>query len=200
VKRRVAQFLVLSATLFAPAAAHAHLVNSGLGPIYDGALHLILTPMDIVRLVALGLFAGAQEPRGGRAIVVAAPVSWFLAGAAALSLGAAGTFAVADGAGLFLLGAAIALDLRPPTIVAAAAAAAFAGLLGFQSGIELRAGGGDWTQLLGTTAVVLVLLLLVTSLVTAATAFVARIACRVLGSWAAATGLLSIGWIVAANR
>jgi hydrogenase/urease accessory protein HupE len=200
VKRRVAQFLVLSAALFAPAAAHAHLVNSGLGPIYDGALHLILTPMDIVRLVALGLFAGAQEPRGGRAIVVAAPVSWFLAGAAALSLGAAGTFAVADGAGLFLLGAAIALDLRPPTIVAAAAAAAFAGLLGFQSGIELRAGGGDWTQLLGTTAVVLVLLLLVTSLVTATTAFVARIACRVLGSWAAATGLLSIGWIVAANR
>lgn len=195
-----AGLLAASAALIAPSAAQAHLVNSGLGPVYDGALHLILSPMDIVRLIALGLFAGAQGPAGARAVVIGAPVAWFLAGAAALGPATTGTFAVANGAGLFLLGAAIALDLRPPVAVTAAAAAAFAGLLGFQNGIELWAGGGDWTQLLGTTAAVLVLMLLVTSFVTAATSFAARIVCRVLGSWAAATGLLSIGWIVAANR
>jgi hypothetical protein len=190
----------LSAALLAPSAAYAHLVNSGLGPVYDGALHFILSPMDMVRLAALALFAGAQSPRGGRAVVVAVPVAWFLAGAAALGLATTGTFAVANGAGLFLLGAAIALDLKPPAIVAAAAAAAFAALLGFQSGIELNTDDADWTELLGAAATVLVLMLLATSSVSAATAFAARIVCRVLGSWAAATGLLSIGWIVAANR
>ena len=200
-RRRATKIIVLSAAaLLAPSAAQAHLVNSGLGPVYDGALHLILSPMDMVRLVALALFAGAQAPRGARAAVVAAPAAWCLAAAAALGIGGADTFAVADGAALFLLGAAIALDLRPPVDATAAAAAAFAGLLGFQNGIELRADGADWTQLLGTTVVVLILMLLVTSFVTAATAFAARIVCRVLGSWAAATGLLSIGWIVAANR
>jgi hydrogenase/urease accessory protein HupE len=200
VKDGVTRLLVLSAALIAPSAAQAHLVNSGLGPVYDGALHLILSPMDMVRLVALALFAGAQPPRGGRAVVVAVPVAWFLAGAAALGLATTGTFAVANGAGLFLLGTAVALDLKPPAIVAAAAAAAFAALLGVQSGIELNTDGADWTELLGAAATVLVLMLLATSFVSTATAFATRIVCRVLGSWAAATGLLSIGWIVAANR
>jgi hypothetical protein len=198
VKDGVTRLLVLSAALIAPSAAQAHLVNSGLGPVYDGALHLILSPMDMVRLVALALFAGAQPPRGGRAVVVAVPVAWFLAGAAALGLATTGTFAVANGAGLFLLGTAVALDLKPPAIVAAAAA--FAALLGVQSGIELNTDGADWTELLGAAATVLVLMLLATSFVSTATAFATRIVCRVLGSWAAATGLLSIGWIVAANR
>jgi hypothetical protein len=156
--------------------------------------------MDMVRLVALALFAGAQPPRGGRAVVVAAPTAWLLAGAAAFSFGATGTFAVADGAGLFLLGAAIALDLKPPAIAAAAAAVAFAGLSGFQSGIELRSAEADWLALLGNTAVVLATILLVTSLIVSATAFPLRVACRVLGSWASATGLLSIGWVIAQSR
>lgn len=186
--------------LFVPSVAHAHLVNSGLGPFYDGALHLILSPLDIVRLITLSLFAGGDGIRTGRFVVVLAPVAWFFAGAAALAFDATGTFAIANGICLFLLGAAVALDLRPPSVVAGAVAVGFGGLLGFQSGIELRSDNADWVALLGITTVVLAVLLLVTSFVVAVTAFPVRIACRVLGSWASATGLLSIGWIIAANR
>lgn len=199
-KRSSTPLILLLVALLAPSAAHAHLVNSGLGPFYNGALHVILSPVDIIRLMTLCLFAGAQDPRASRSAVVAAPVAWFLASATALAFDATGTFGVANAVSLFLLGAAVALDLRLPTFVAGAAAVGFAGMLGFQSGMELRSDNADWVALLGTTTVVLAVLLLVTSFVVSATAFPVRVACRVLGSWASATGLLSIGWIIAANR
>jgi hypothetical protein len=200
VKQSATRIVVLLMALSTPGVAHAHLVNSGLGPFYDGALHLVLSPMDFVRLLTLSLFAGAQEPGAGRAVVVTAPVAWLLAGAAGLAFDAPGAFAVANGVSLFLLGAAVALNLRAPAVVAAVIAAGFGGLLGFQSSVELRADNADWVALVGASAVVLALLLLVTSFVASATAFALRVTCRVLGSWAAATGLLSIGWIIAANR
>lgn len=192
--------LLFLLAVFAPTDAHAHLVNSGLGPFYDGALHLILSPMDIVRLITLGLFAGAQGREGGRYVVVAAPGAWFLAGAAAFMFDATGAFGIANAASLFLLGGVVAFGLKLPPLVAGAVAAGFAGLLGFQSGIELRADNADWVALLGAAAVALAIVLPVTAAVLSVTAFPVRVACRVLGSWAAATGLLSIGWIIAANR
>ncbi|WP_119271931.1 HupE/UreJ family protein [Taklimakanibacter deserti] len=198
-KRRPAGLLFLLAA-FAPTDAHAHLVNSGLGPFYDGALHLILSPMDIVRLMTLALFAGAQGRESARYVVLAAPVAWFLAGASALIFDATGMPGIANAASLFLLGGAVAFELKLAPSVAAAAAAGFAALLGFQSGIELRSDGADWVALLGTAAVVLAIVLPIAALVVSATAFPVRVACRVLGSWASATGLLSIGWIIAANR
>lgn len=199
-KRHGSGISLLLVLLFAPSVAHAHLVNSGLGPFYDGALHLVLSPMDIVRLITLSLFAGAQGLGIGRSVVVVAPVAWFLAGGAAFAFDATSTFAIANGICLCLLGVAVALDLRPPSVVAGAVAAGFSGLLGFQSGVELRADNADWIALIGTITVIFAMLLFVTSFVASVTAFAMRIACRVLGSWAAATGLLSIGWIIAANR
>ena len=94
--------------------------------------------------------------------------------------------------------AVVAFDLRPPLVVTTAVAVGLGALFGFQTGVELRADDAYWIGLIGNTTVVLALLLLVTSLVASATAFAARVACRVLGSWSAATGLLSIGWIVGA--
>jgi hydrogenase/urease accessory protein HupE len=198
--RRIVGGVLLSVALCTATPSYAHLVNSGLGPFYDGALHLILTPMDIVGLVTLSLFAGSQGAEAGRLLVVAAPIAWFLAGLVALLSGVAASLAVANAGSLVLLGGAVALGLRSPPLIAMAAAIVFGGLLGFQAGIELRAANADWVALLGAAAVVLAIVLAVTALVVSLTAFPFRVACRVLGSWVAATGLLSIGWIVAANR
>ena len=198
-RQGAALFLFLAA-LSTPSVAHAHLVNSGLGPFYDGALHLFLSPMDIVRLVTLSLFAGAQAAGTSRLVVVATPVTWFVAGAAGLVLNAPDAFAIANAVSLLLLGAVVALDLRVPPAVAVVLAAGFGGLLGFQSGVELRADNADWAALAGATAVVLAILLLATSFVASVKSFAMRVVCRVLGSWAAATGLLSIGWVIAANH
>ena len=38
------QALAVAGFLLLPATSHAHLVNTGLGPFYDGVSHLALTP------------------------------------------------------------------------------------------------------------------------------------------------------------
>lgn len=197
--RRSAVGVLFTVALCAPTPSYAHLVNSGLGPFYDGALHLMLTPMDLVGLATLSLFAASQGAEAGRLLVVVAPIAWFLAGVVALLSQIDGSFAVANAGTLVLLGGSVALGLKTSPAVAATAAAVFGGLLGFQSGLELQAAGAHWVALIGTVAVVLAVTILVSALVISYTAFTFRVVQRVLGSWAAATGLLSIGWIVASG-
>lgn len=159
----------------------------------------MLTPMDIVGLVTLSLFAGSQGVEAGRLLVIVAPVAWLLAGAVALLSQINGSFAVVNAGTLVLLGGSVALGLKTSLPVAAAAVTVFAGVLGFQSGLELRVASADWIALIGTGAVVLAVTMLISALVISFTAFAFRVVLRVLGSWAAATGLLSIGWIVASG-
>ncbi|MEI5680724.1 hypothetical protein AAAK29_20715 [Mesorhizobium sp. CCNWLW179-1] len=194
--RRGAVGVLSGMALCAPTPSHAHLVSSGLGPFYDGALHLLLTPMDLVGLATLSLFAGSQGATAGRLLVIVAPIAWLLAGAVALFSQVDGSFAIANAGALVLLGGSVALGLKTSSTVAAVAAAVFGGLLGFQSGVELRAADADWVALIGTVAVVLAVTILISALVISYTAFTFQVVQRVLGSWAAATGLLSLGWIV----
>ena len=70
--------LVLLAGL--PIPAYAHLVNSGLGPFYDGVLHLLQSPGDLLGLLALALLAGMRGTTAARAVVIALPITWLLAG------------------------------------------------------------------------------------------------------------------------
>jgi len=46
--------------LFWTSYASAHLVTTGLGPVYDGIGHLVLTPEDFVPVLAIALFAGLR--------------------------------------------------------------------------------------------------------------------------------------------
>lgn len=198
--RRSAWPASLVLALFTPTVAHAHLVNSGVGPFYDGALHLLLSPMDIVRLIALCLFAGTQEPAAARTSAVVAPITWMLAGAFAISYPATGAFALMDAAVLIVLGAVVAVNPRLPWLLTATMAAGVGGLVGFQSGLELASDNAGWVALLGAAVMTSIIIILALSFVVSATSFPARVACRVLGSWTAATGLLSIGWIIAGTR
>ena len=198
--RRVAGLAPLVFGLLSPTVAHAHLVNSGLGPFYDGALHLLLSPMNLVLLVALCLLVGAQGARAARSAMVVALVAWFVAGSFAISADIVGPFAIVDAAGLLLLGVAIALDIRMPALATAALATGVAAWLGIQSGQELISADHHWRALVGATSIAIMFMLLALSLVVSATSFPARVVCRILGSWAAATGLLSIGWLFSAGR
>src|SRR6185369_14249227 len=49
--------LVLMAS---PGSAQAHLVTTGLGPVYDGLVHFALAPEDLVPVLALAAFAGLR--------------------------------------------------------------------------------------------------------------------------------------------
>jgi hydrogenase/urease accessory protein HupE len=48
------------ALLCSPSRAAAHLVTTGMGPVYDGIAHLLLTPEDLVPVLAIALYAGLR--------------------------------------------------------------------------------------------------------------------------------------------
>jgi urease accessory protein len=49
----IAFWLTLAVTLIATSSAHAHLMNTGFGPFYDGLTHLFVTPEDLPPVIAL---------------------------------------------------------------------------------------------------------------------------------------------------
>jgi len=177
-----------------PAAAQAHLVNSGLGPFYDGVLHLLLSPDDLLGLVALGLLAGLRGPAASRLTVIALPIAWLLA---ALS-GMAGSVTVQlswlSTLSFLVLGLMVALDTKLTPVLLALLAAGYGVLHGLLNGSALASIGASTATLFGIVLAVSTITLLATAAVVPLRAFWSRTIVRVAGSWIAAVGMLMLGW------
>ena len=177
-----------------PGVAQAHLVNSGLGPFYDGALHLLLSPGDLLGLLALALLAGLRGTRAARAAVIALPTAWLLAGLIGLSLPVIPDLAWLSTLSFILLGMLVAFDARVPPAIIAALAGVYGALHGLLNGSTLATMGADVGSLLGIMLAALLLVLLASAAVVPLQAFWARITVRVVGSWVVAVGILMLGW------
>jgi urease accessory protein len=185
--------LVIAALLL-PATAHAHLVNTGLGPLYDGVLHFLLTPEDMLPALALALLAGLRGARSGRLAMFVLTGAWLAGGFIGLAVPAAGWSATLTTLSFVVLGGLVAADarLRPGWV---AAIAGVVGLLhGYYNGAAMAEAKVGALGLVGIAGTVFVTVVLATALVVALRAPWARIAVRVAGSWVAATGLLMLGW------
>jgi len=187
--------LALLAALLFPARADAHLVTTGLGPVYDGIGHLLLTPEDLVPILALALYAGLRGARAGRLALFVLPVAWLAGGLLGLRLGgAAAAGAPLPALSFILLGILVAADAKLPDGAVAALAAGLGLAHGFLNGPALAGTGPGALGLLGIAAVAFVMVALAAALVVSLKAPAARIAVRVAGSWIAAIGLLLLGW------
>ncbi|HEX8801484.1 MAG TPA: hypothetical protein VF772_22865, partial [Terriglobales bacterium] len=83
---RVALYAFLAFVLLMYAApAEAHLNTTGMGPIYDGLMHFLMSPEDFVPVLALALLAGLRGAAYGRRALFVLPVAWLLGGLAGLS-------------------------------------------------------------------------------------------------------------------
>ncbi|MEE4377427.1 MAG: HupE/UreJ family protein [Candidatus Competibacteraceae bacterium] len=178
-----------------PGAAQAHLVNSGLGPFYDGALHLLLSPGDLLGLLALALLAGLRGPTAARAAVIALPVAWLLGGLVGLSLPVILELAWLSTLSFMLMGVLVAFDARLPPVIIASLAGVYGVLHGLLNGSTLANMGAGVGSLLGIVLTALVLVLLASAAVVPLQAFWARITVRVAGSWVVAVGMLMLGWL-----
>jgi hypothetical protein len=103
--------IVISAALLKPTDAAAHLVTTGMGPVYDGIGHLLLTPEDLVPALAVALYAGLRGRAPGRRALFFFPLAWLLGGFIGLTASTMPTFPVAA-ISFLLLGILIAADLR----------------------------------------------------------------------------------------
>ena len=178
-----------------PSVALAHLVNSGLGPFYDGAMHLALSPGDLLGLVAATLLAGLHGVRAGRLTVIAMPISWFVAGLVGLYLPLTIDLQWLAVISFVLLGALVAVDKKLPAAAVASLAGLYGALHGLLNGSALGVIGAGLTSLFGVVVTVLVISLIVSSAVVSIRSAWARIAVRVAGSWVAAVGMLMLGWL-----
>jgi hydrogenase/urease accessory protein HupE len=179
-----------------PVAAHAHLVTTGLGPVYDGVSHLFLTFDDLLPVLAMGALGGLNGPAAGRTVLFVLPAAWLVGGLGGFTSGAGELPEGLSSLSLLLLGGLTAADRRLSPRVVGYAAFALGIVHGWANGAGLVAVGSEATGLAGVAAAIFVVAALVSGLVVSLRPPWTRIAVRVAGSWIAAVGLLFLGWIL----
>ena len=193
-KLRVTAAFVLGLLLLWPGTAHAHLVTTGLGPVYDGVSHLFATFDDLLPVVAMALLGGLNGPLSGRRTLFTLPAAWLAAGVAGYFGPVALLPAGVTSLSLLVLGILTAVDrkLAPPVVTTLAVGLGIAH--GLPNGAGIAAAGQDASGLVGITGAIFVVAALVSALVVSLQRPWTRIAVRAAGSWIAAIGLLLLGW------
>jgi hydrogenase/urease accessory protein HupE len=184
--------------LLLPSTAHAHLVNTGLGPFYDGVSHFALTPEDLLPAIAIALLAGQRGPLAGRHALFALPLGWLLGGVVGLAFPTIGESPALTTASFLATGGLVAAEARLAPAGIAALAVGLGLLHGYLNGSAISPAPGA-AGLVGIVATLFVAVALGAALVVAIRAPWARIAVRVAGSWIAAVGLLMLGWSLRAG-
>jgi len=188
---RIASFVAM---LLLPAIARAHLTDTGLGPIYDGIAHLLLSFDDLLPVLALAMLAGLNGAPAGRLLLFVLPVAWLAGGIAGALAGSAAAPPMAASPWLLALGVltAASANLRPAVFVGLAVAL---GLVhGWLNGAAIAAAGRETSGLIGIAGTLFVVVALASAGVVSLRKPWTRIVVRVAGSWIAAVGLLMLGW------
>jgi hydrogenase/urease accessory protein HupE len=173
--------------------AEAHLITTGLGPVYDGISHFALTAEDLVPVLALALFSGLRGKEHGRRVLIVLPAAWLLGGIVGLVARWPVNASLAW-VSLALVGGLVATDLKLSLALTTALAVMLGLFHGFQNGATMAQDGPGVLGVIGTAASVFVAITLAAAFVVTLRAGWSRIAVRVAGSWIAASGLLLLGW------
>ena len=177
-----------------PTAAEAHLVTSGLGPLYDGISHLLLSPEDLVPVLAVGLLAGLNGPQSGRRALFVLSAAWLVGGLAGVVAGQPPVPLMVTAASFLVLGLLIAFDWRLSPGAISALAASVGLLHGSLNGAGIAADGREALGVVGISATVFVLVAIAACGVLSLGGPWSRVIVRVAGSWVTAIGLLMLGW------
>jgi hydrogenase/urease accessory protein HupE len=188
--------MLAAGLLISPSAAYAHLVNSGLGPFYDGALHLLLSPVDLLALIAITLLAGSGGARAGRWTAVVLPLAWLIAGFIGLESGAGLESTWFSVISLLVFGGLVASGSQLAPAVVATLAALYGAANGLLNGSALASLGAGFVSLMGSAATVMLVTLLGAAYVVSLRSAWTRVVVRVAGSWVAAIGILMLGWTI----
>lgn len=176
--------------------ARAHLNSTGMGPIYDGLTHFLMSPEDSVPALALALLAGLRGAAYGRRALFTLPAAWLLGILCGLAVTTTSTTTLGPAIWFLVLGGLVLADAKL-SLRAMTTLAVLLGLVhGYFNGTGMGLSAPSIIAALGLAAAVFVLVVLVAALVVTLRAHWARIAVRVGGSWIAASGLLMLGWSI----
>jgi hydrogenase/urease accessory protein HupE len=186
-------FELLILVILCPSPAEAHLNSSGLGPVYDGLLHFLLSPEDLLPVLALALLGGQRGAEYGRRALFVLPVAWFVGGLIGMT-SKTGSSTALTCVSFLLLGGLLAANARISLRVTTVLALMVGLLHGYLNGAGMGEPATASLALLGLVFAVFVLVAIAAAFVVQLQAQWARIAVRVVGSWIAASGLLMLGW------
>lgn len=175
-----------------PAPAAAHLVTTGLGPVYDGIGHLLLTPEDLAPVIALSLYCGLCGAGISKFAIFIFPLAWLLGGLCGTMLVFEPSFPLST-ISFLLIGILVAADISLPLLIVAPLTVIIGITHGVFNGIVLKSGSGV-LGLVGIMSALFVFVTIFSAAVVSIRQSWARIVVRVIGSWVAASGLLMIGW------
>ncbi len=191
--------MVVLALLFFPVPAFAHLVTTGLGPVYDGIGHLVMTPEDLIPALAVALFAGLRGTETGRRALFILPLVWFVGGVGGVIIKgvpnfSASTVSMVSAITILVLGLLIAVDLKLSNRWFTLVVILVGAIHGLMNGVALRENSGV-LGLIGIMVTLFVLVALIAALVASLKKPWTKIVVRVSGSWVAAIGMLMFGWL-----
>jgi len=180
--------------LFWPSYVSAHLVTTGLGPVYDGIGHLVMTPEDLIPVLAIALFAGLRGAAPGRRALFILPLAWFVGGLLGVFVEGLPTVPIAAISFLFL-GVLVAADLNLSQKWFTAVVIVVGFVHGVLNGVALKE-SAEILGLIGIMATLFVIVAIVSATIVSLKKAWARIVVRVAGSWVAAMGMLMFGWLL----
>jgi len=162
--------------------------------VYDGISHVLVSPEDLIPVVAMALLAGLNGPVAGRRTLFVLTGAWLLGGVAGFAHGHTAVPAALTTGSFLVLGALTAADLRLSSRTVTVLAVAVGLLHGWLNGAGIAASQREVLGLVGVVGAIFVVVALLSAFVVSLRAAWMRIAIRVAGSWVAAIGLLILGW------
>ena len=180
--------------IMSPPSAAAHLNSTGMGPIYDGLLHFLTTPEDIIPVFGLALLAGLRGTTHGRRALFTLPAAWLSGSLFGLTAYATNGSPILAALWFLLVGGLLAADTKLSLRVMTALSALLGLYHGYLNGTGMGRSFSATAALLGLVFGVFVLIALASAFVVRLRAEWTRIAVRVAGSWICATGFLMLGW------
>jgi urease accessory protein len=162
-------------------------------------MHFMMSPEDIIPVLALALLAGLRGTSHGRRVLFVLPVGWFVGGLLGSITTTSNGNAFLSAASFLFFGGLLAADAKLPLHFTTVLAALLGLYHGFLNGMGIGPLSLASLALLGLVFAVFVLIALSAAFVVRLQAHWARIAVRVAGSWVAACGLLMLGWAVRAR-
>ena len=192
--RPVTVVLWAAAFWLLPSPAGAHLVTTGLGPVYDGISHVLYSPDDLLPVLAVAFLAGLSGATAARRALFTLTFSWLLGGLAGALAGTPLLPVGITAMSFLVLGGLTAAGRCLPSGAVALLALVVGLMHGWLNGAAIAEAQRDALGLVGIASAIFVLVALTAALIVSARAAWARVAVRVAGSWVAAIGLLMLGW------
>jgi len=186
-------FLIAAVFLVLPLRVEAHLPTIGVGPVYDGIFHFLLSPEDLIPVIALALLSGQRGARFGRRVLWIVPLSWFGGGLLGMFAEAARSSALTC-VSFLLFGGLVAANARISLRAISVLAAALGFFHGYLNGTSISRFNDGTYAVLGLALAVFVVVAIFASLVVPLRRQWVLIVVRVAGSWITASGLLMLGW------